>query len=233
MLISIAIPVYEMNSMGKYFLDISLRNIANQTYKDIQVVISDHSVNSELEELCNLYSEKLNILYLKNVEKRGSSSANLNNALKNCKGQIIKILMQDEFLHDNLSVEKITNIFINNKEAKWLVSGCIFGPSEFDVKGSMFPVYSNDIIKGVNTIGSPSMLTIKNEDLEFFDENLLWVMDCEYYKRMFDKFGEPIIVNEHQIFVAQHKDQVTSILSEQVKNTEVDYLIKKYSYELK
>ena len=67
MLVSIAIPVYEMNSMGKYFLDISLRNIANQTYKDIQVVISDHSVNSELEELCNLYSEKLNILYLKNV----------------------------------------------------------------------------------------------------------------------------------------------------------------------
>jgi hypothetical protein len=97
----------------------------------------------------------------------------------------------------------------------------------------MFPVYSNDIIKGVNTIGSPSVLTIKNKDLEFFDENLLWVMDCEYYKRMFDKFGEPIIVNEHQIFVSQHKDQVTSILSEEVKKTEVNYLIKKYSYEFK
>jgi len=233
MLVSIAIPVYEMNSMGKYFLDISLKKIADQTYKDIQVVISDHSINSELEELCNLYSEKLNILYLKNVEKRGSSSANLNNAIKNCKGQIIKILMQDEFLYDNSSIEKIKNIFINNEEAYWLLSGCIYGTSEFDVKGNMYPIYSDDIVRGINTIGSPSMLTIKNEDLEFFDENLLWVMDCEYYKRMFDKFGAPIIVKEHQVFVAQHKDQVTSILSEEVKKTEVNYLIKKYSYELK
>ena len=233
MLVSIAIPVYEMNSMGRHFLEISLKNIANQTYKDIQVVISDHSNNSEIEELCNLYSEELNILYLKNIEKRGSSSANLNNAIKSCKGQIIKILMQDEFLHDNSSIEKIKNIFIGNKEAKWLVSGCIYGPNEFDIKGSMFPFYSNDIVNGINTIGSPSMLTIKNEDLEFFDDNLLWVMDCEYYKRMFDKFGDPIIVNEHHIFVAQHKDQVTSILSEEIKKKEVNYLNKKYNYEFK
>jgi glycosyltransferase involved in cell wall biosynthesis len=233
MLVSIAIPVYEMNSMGRDFLDISLKNISNQTYKNIQVVISDHSVNSDIEELCGLYSKNLNILYLKNTEKRGSSSANLNNAIINCKGQIIKILMQDEFLYDNLSIEKIVSIFTNNKDVFWLVSGCIYGPSEFDVRGSMCPTYSNDIIKGVNTIGSPSMLTIKNEDLEFFDENLLWVMDCEYYKRMFDKFGEPIIIDEHQIFVAQHKDQVTSILTEDIKKAEVDYLIKKYSYEFK
>jgi glycosyltransferase involved in cell wall biosynthesis len=233
MLVSIAIPVYEMNSMGRDFLDISLKNISNQTYKNIQVVISDHSVNSDIEELCDLYSKNLNVLYLKNTEKRGSSSANLNNAIINCKGQIIKILMQDEFLYDNLSIEKIANIFKNNKSVYWLVSGCIYGPNEFDLRGSMYPIYSSEITKGVNTIGSPSMLTIKNENLELFNENLLWVMDCEYYKRMFDKFGEPTIINEHQIFVAQHKNQVTSILSEEVKNAEVDYLIKKYSYEFK
>lgn len=222
-----------MNSMGKHFLDISLKNIANQTYKDIQVVISDHSKNSEIKELCNLYSEELNILYLKNVEKRGSSSANLNNAIKNCKGQIIKILMQDEFLHDNSSIEKIVNAFTGDNCINWIVSGCLYGSNEFNIKGSMYPVYSSDIIKGINTIGSPSMLTIRNENLEFFDESLLWVMDCEYYKRMYDKFGEPFIINEHHIFVAQHKNQVTSFLSEEVKKTEVDYLIKKYNYEPK
>jgi glycosyltransferase involved in cell wall biosynthesis len=233
MLVSIAIPVYEMNSMGKYFLDISLRNISNQTYKNIQVVISDHSVNSDIENLCNLYSKKLNILYVKNSENRGSSSANLNNAIRNCDGKIIKILMQDEFLYDTTSLEKLVNIFTNDNCINWTVSGCIYGPSEFDIRGSMYPAYSKDIIRGINTIGSPSMLTIKNENLEFFDENLLWVMDCEYYKRMYDKFGEPHIINEHHIFVAQHINQVTSILSEEVKNEEVDYLIKKYNYEFK
>lgn len=228
MLVSIAIPVYEMNSKGKYFLDISLKSILNQTYKNIQIVISDHSKNSEIEELCKLYSSDLNILYLKNTKKRGSSSANLNNALKNCTGEIIKILMQDEFLYDNNSIENIKNIFTEKDDIYWLASGCVYGLDEYNIRGSMYPKYSEDIIMGINTIGSPSMLTIRNTDLEYFDENLLWVMDCEYYKRMFDKFGEPFLLNKHQIFVAQHKDQVTSMLSQEIKNIEEDFLIKKY-----
>lgn len=232
MLVSIAIPVYEMNSIGIHYLDINLKAISKQTYENIEVVISDHSVNSDLENLCKSYDDKLNIRYLKNAKKRGSSSANLNNALKNCKGQIIKILMQDEFLYDQNSIKKIANLFIDNNQILWTASGCFFGPDEFNIKGNMFPFYSEDITKGINTIGSPSMITIKNENLQFFDENLLWVMDCEYYKRMYDKFGEPYIINEYHIFVAQHKDQVTSLLSDEVKNKEVEYLIKKYNHEL-
>jgi hypothetical protein len=39
-------------------------------------------------------------------------------------------------------------------------------------------------------------MTIKNKDLMFFDESIDWLMDVEYYKRMFDKYGEPNILNE-------------------------------------
>ena len=108
-LISVVIPVYEMCGDGVFFLEKSFNTLINQTYKNIEVVISDHSVGTDIEELCVKYSNNLNIKYLKNIHNRGGSSSNLNNGLKNCDGTIIKILMQDEFLYDEQGLEKINN----------------------------------------------------------------------------------------------------------------------------
>ena len=41
--ISIAIPCYDINGKGGEVLDYSMNIINNQTFKDIEVVISDHS----------------------------------------------------------------------------------------------------------------------------------------------------------------------------------------------
>jgi len=231
--ISIAIPVYEMNSSGVSFLDLSLKRICLQSLKEIEVVISDHSKNNDIEKLCKEYSDKLNIVYIKNEEKRGSSSANLNNALKNCKGEIIKILMQDEYLYDINALKKIKDKFDNNKDKQWLLTGCLNGREPDKIMSGMFPVYSNNIVLSQNTIGSPSVMSIRNNNnIEFFNEDLIWIMDCEYYKRMYDKFGSPAIINDYIVFVLQHKDQVTSFLNNEIKTKEEKYLIEKYIHEL-
>jgi hypothetical protein len=54
------------------------------------------------------------------------------------------------------------------------------------------------------------------------------MMDCEYYKRYFDKYGEPFILNENHIFVTQHKNQVTNLITQERKNKEVELIQKTY-----
>jgi len=226
-MISIAIPTYEMGNLGVEFLRISLNKITEQSYKNIEVVISDHSKNSDIKNLCDTFSTNLKIKYFNYSKNYGNSSANLNNALKNCDGTLIKFLMQDEFLCDSFALEKIKNSFENNT-INWLLTGCLYGKNMNTILGKMLPKYSNDIIKGINSIGSPSVLTIRNENIEFFNENFIWVMDCDYYKKLYDKFNKPFIINEYLVFITQHENQLSVLLNDEQKNNEVSELIKKY-----
>jgi len=229
MLVSIAIPCYEMFGKGSVFLDFSLKKIKDQTYKNIEVVVSDHSLDDEIKNVCDKYKNEINIVYIKNEKNRGSSSANLNCALKKCSGEIIKILMQDEYLLEKTSIEEIEKKFSENDSIKWLLNSCVFGGFPNFEKGRLTPRYSDGITKSINTIGSPSVLTIKNENLIFFNEDLIWVMDCDYYKRIYDLFGLPDILDKHLVYIVQHDKQVSNIINKDQKEKEEEYLNKKYN----
>lgn len=226
-MISIAIPTYEMNGLGDSFIEQSLEFISKQTYTNFEIIISDHSLDNKIANVCTKFSN-LNIKLIKNNINRGSSSANLNNAMKHCSGSVIKILMQDEFLYDANTLLDIKKVF-EDENINWVITGCLYGNNINEIKGNMIPYYSNQIVNTVNTIGSPSVLSIrKTNDLELFNEDLIWVMDCEYYKRLFDKYGEPFIIPEHKIFVNQHENQVTNIINRERKISEENYLMNKY-----
>jgi glycosyltransferase involved in cell wall biosynthesis len=227
-MISVAIPVYEMGNFGLPFLDESLKFLSNQTYQNFEVVISDHSKNTEIYEYINNHKYNFSIRYLKNSLNIGNSSANINNALKSCEGEIIKILFQDEFLYDKNTLEKIKNSFEQNPRKSWLLNGCFYGENIHNFKGKLNPTYTDNIIKGINTIGSPSALSILNSSKILFDEKIIWLMDCDYYKRCYDTLGEPIIINEPLVFVTQHKNQLTNIIPVEKKIEENQYIKNKY-----
>ena len=68
-LVSICIPTYEMNGIGSSFLQKGLNSILRQTYKNIEVVISDHSQDDEIKNIVLSYDNKLNIKYIRNSKK--------------------------------------------------------------------------------------------------------------------------------------------------------------------
>lgn len=228
-LVSIVLPTYEMVGEGSFFFEKNLIKMLDQTYKNFELVVTDHSVDSSIEDICSKYSNKLNINYIRNDKKRGSSSANMNNGIIHCKGDIIKLLMQDDYFYDNKSLENIVKIFNENENINWLISGCVYGDKKGNVMGSLIPYYTDNIINGENRIGPPCVVTIKNETPLLFNENLIWMMDCDYYKRLFDKYGDPFILNDHQVFVTQHSNQVTNLITEERKNSEVELIQKTYS----
>ena len=95
-MISIAIPAYDMNDLGAKFLTEMFDTIDNQTYRDVEVVVSDHSEDNNILEVCDKYSDIFPVTYIRNFYDRGNGPANTNTALRHCNGDLIKIMFQDD-----------------------------------------------------------------------------------------------------------------------------------------
>ena len=227
-LLSVCIPTYEMNGKGATFLEHSFKILENQGFKDFNVVISDHSSNTDIKDLCYGYRDKLDIVYLKNINGIGNSSSNINHAIKHANGKLIKVLFQDDFLYNEDSLEITVVNFDLNKD-KWLVSRCEHSHDGFTFTRDFKPVYNHDIHLGNNTISSPSVLTVLNDEPLLFDENLIWLMDCDYYKRCYNKFGLPKILNAITAVNRVGDHQVSNTLATQeIKNNEYKYVLNKF-----
>lgn len=245
---SICIPAYEMRGWGLDFLKFNLKTIKQQSFSDFEVIISDHSQNNDIQSLCK--ETNLNIKYFKNDYKVGNSSANINNAIKNSNGKWIKVLFQDDFLYGKKALEDL-NCFIKNNfqtysetcdengifqyendldDVGWVVTG-----SEHTIDGNNLinpyePRWSEEsILKGHNTISSPSVLCFKNQkDNIFFDENLNWLMDIDYYYRLYLKYGEPKIMKNINAVNRVWSGSESSRLSQEDKDKEVDFFKNKF-----
>ncbi len=227
-LLSVCIPTYEMNGVGHVFLKQSFDILTRQSFKDFDVVISDHSRTDVIKDLCDEYTSRLDIHYYRYNEKIGSSSANLNNAITKATGKMLKILFQDDFLYDENSLQNIANNFDVIKD-RWLVTACEHSKDGVNYYRPFYPKYNDKIYLGNNTISSPSVLTIKNERPLLFDENLTWFMDCDYYKRCHDAFGDPKILNAINVVNRTGAHQVSSTVADKaLRKREYRYILEKY-----
>lgn len=225
MTISVAIPCYEMLGRGVDMLSYSFSTLKKQTLKDFEVVVSDHSKDNNIAKLCK-NEKQLNIKYIKNKKNYGSSSANINNAIKNCSNELIKILCQDDFLFGIEALNKTIKEFDYTK--KWLTTSYIHTYDRINLFNHHIPKW-NDKVYLENTIGTHSCLTILNDDPMLFDENLIWYMDCELYYRYWKKYGESIIIKEPTMCQMLWKGQVTNtIINQQIIDNEKLYILNMY-----
>lgn len=231
-LVSIAISTYEANGAGPKLLKKNLDEIMKQDYSNIEIVVSDHSSDNKIKNLCENYPKEKNfpIIYIHNPNNKGNSSQNTNNAINHCKGEYIKILFMDDYLYRNDTISEIVNKFEKNPTKKWLVHSYMHTKNYKDLYYLHHPRFSHDIVF-CNKIGCPSCLTIHKSVLERFDEKLKWYMDCEFYYRILQEYGPPIFEYSTTPFIINlhHENQVTNteINDDLVKN-ETIYIKKKY-----
>jgi len=147
--------------------------------------------------------------------KNGLMAENTNSGIKRAKGGIIKILaMDDYFAHEN-ALQRIIDAF----KGTWLVTACDNNPH---------PYWTDDIETGNNKLGGLSALTFINNDPLLFDENMSWLLDCDYYKRLYKRYGLPVIIDDVNICVGIHPSQMTNTLTREDKLLEANYMDKKY-----
>ena len=150
------------------------------------------------------------------ITKQGKMANNTNAGINYARGEYIKILYLDDTLaHPNALQEMVDAI----GEKKWLICGC---------DTNEFPYYTEDIQNGNNKLGSPSCLMIKNDQPMLFDENMSWLLDCDYYKRMYQSYGEPVILEGVHVNMGVGDHQMTHILTYAEKRVEEEYINRKY-----
>ncbi len=221
--LSICIPAYDANGEAKGLFARNLDMLKKQTLKDFEIIVTDNSENNTVKNLCeNPLYQSLHIKYFKNPRK--GIAVNTNEAIKRAGGKFIKILYMDDYLANENSLQDI----IDNFKGNWLVTGCGHDKGDGKIKNIHFPKYNKNIYLGKNTIGSPSVITIKNEGLLLFDEDLTWLLDCDYYKRLYDKYGEPEILNKINVVIGLGKHQMTNLLGYKTKWKERKLMQKKY-----
>jgi glycosyltransferase involved in cell wall biosynthesis len=219
-----------MHGRGAAFLARSLMALDRQTLRDFEVVVSDHSRDAALETLCLNRRQFYPLRYVRCPVGRGNSSVNTNFAVRQAMGDIVKIIHQDDFLVRDDALERIVRAMRAAPDRHWGGVGCVHvDESGTDLRTPHRPSLSPRILDGDNTFGAPSVMFARRESFLEFDEELIWVSDCELYHRLAQTWGEPILMDDLLVAVRQWSHQVThTAVSEDRKTREIRYAIEKH-----
>ena len=235
-LVSICIPTYN----GETYLDEALSSIQKQSYKHLEVIVSDDgSIDSTLKKVevfKNIVDYKVNI-YLHQPKGIG---ANWNNCIKNANGAYIKFLFQDDVLLPEC-IEDMVKVLEHNPSVGLVAcKRDIIFPSEYfsakieawiktygDLQKNLPVQYENNlhyIDKGFfktnvfhtapyNKIGEPSAYMFRKEvinEIGYFREDLKQILDYEFCYRLL-KTHRISFIDKKLVKFRLHELQATNI----------------------
>ena len=158
------------------------------------------------------------------ITKAGSMPVNSNRAIQSAKGEIIKILFLDDYFTYDDSLKNI----VDNFTGTWLVTGCEHDDG-VQRKSPHLARWNEEMYRGVNTIGSPSVVAFSSDHPLMFDEKLSWMLDCDLYTRLFQRYGLPVILDDINVAIGIGDHQTTHNLTREQKEEEVKYMLEKHS----
>jgi len=229
---SIAIPAHDRGENGPVWMRELLDSIKRQTFQDLEIVVSDQSKNDNILDVCHEYSDDFEFKY---VKYSGSVPCeNINIALDECEGEIIKPMFSDDlFIVDN-ALEIIDSEY-NKTKCSWFFSGFCGtrdGQSFYDHK---VPVWTDYMLEGRNLLSSPSVVSFLNTSKQHFDENLKLLLDTEFYHRMRWENGMPHIIEEVLVANRDHDNRISSHQTSQydavIEHPEGSWMINRSEYE--
>lgn len=236
-LISICIPAYKQVE----FLKRLLESISIQTFRDFEVVVTDDSNDDTVYELIKNYKHNFPITYTKNTVALGSPE-NWNASIKLAKGEWIKMMHDDDWFVNELSLAKFAEAAKISLGTSFIFSGY----TEINVRTNSRKnfIISNFYLKLLeksplnlfkqNFIGHPSTTLVKNNPYCLYDKNLKWVVDFEFYIRYINKYKSFVAIKDTLITIGISEYQITKAA---FRNPEVEipenlYLLHKFGEKI-
>lgn len=188
-LVSVVIPTYNRET----YLDSAIESVANQTYKNIEIIVVDDGSKIEYaKKICSKYPQ-CTYFYKEN----GGLSSARNYGISVAKGEFIallddddlflphKIEVQIEILKNKLDVDCVHSSALIIDE-KGIPTGELIGASDQKIHQRSGYVFWNAL--GVWVVKSPTPLFRRKVfDTLLFDESILVGEDVDFYQRMFFK----------------------------------------------
>ncbi len=199
-LVSVVMPVYNACRANKQFLIKALDSIANQTYKNVELVIVDDGSTDETHTVCQDYlaaHPDLRVQYLRKTNGGQSSARNF--GIKASRGEYVGFLDQDDEWYET-KLEKVIPWLANKKiDVLYTDSDNIDGDDKVTFErihgqhhcGWPHPKSSLDDILFKDIFVMPGLMTIKKtalEQVDGFDENLSGYEDDDLFLRLYERF---------------------------------------------
>ncbi|WP_313373390.1 glycosyltransferase [Chishuiella sp.] len=249
-LISVCIPTYN----GEKFLQEALDSVKHQTYKNIEVIISDDLSKDNTLEIAEKFKNEVEFpVYIYSHQPNGIG-ANWNNCIQKSNGKYIQFLFQDDILESNSLEVKLNFIkkynlkavcskrLIINDRNEIVTTGVwyrycydlqkLYLNLEFNnfylfTKKDLNRITFKDVF--ANIFGEPIAFLFDKtlfEEIAFFNTSYKQILDIEYAYRILKKY--PIGLIEEPLFKFRlHEAQASSVNSTLNNHDEYKYL-KKY-----
>lgn len=233
-LVSICIPTCN----GAKYLTAALESVEQQTYKNIEILVSDDASKDETLNILNSFKQITKIPFIVLKHQPSGIGANWNNSIKHANGKYIKFLFQDDLLHATCIEEMVTvletekdvglvgakrSIIIEGEESKenkeWL-------DNYSDLQRSLKPLNPNRYVLDrtyfkqssfslhpENKIGEPSGVLLRKflvKQIGYFREDMIQILDVEFYNRVLKK-SKIVILNKPLFTFRLHNDQATAM----------------------
>ena len=248
-LVSICIPTFN----GEAYLEECLHSAINQTYKNIEIIVSDDASKDGTLQIINEITSKTDIPIFIFKHQPNGIGANWNNCIKNANGQYLKFLFQDDVLNEDCVARMMKMMLLNSNIGIVYAKRHFIYQEETDAIVEFKNVYGHlhnywadliveeDIVSGTkylkdrnflnapkNKIGEPtSVLLDKNclKKVGYFNEDLKQALDCEFWSRLMPHYNIGF-VDDYLSKFRLHKKQASVVnKSEKINENEDLYHI--------
>ncbi|MDF1584653.1 MAG: glycosyltransferase [Methyloprofundus sp.] len=229
-LVSICIPTFN----GEKFIDEAMQSAIAQTYRPLEIIVSDDASSDETLSIIKSFISKTEIPIKIFHHKPTGIGANWNNCVKKSNGDYIKFLFQDDLLTPDC-IKAMIELAIKDKEIGLIFSkrGFIFEGNDNDQKkwinqfkdlhsswkkieniqhGRKLLKDKNFLSTPRNKIGEPTVVLLKKSVFEkagYFSTELTQSLDYEFWYRVFKYFKVGFIDRELATF-RLHDQQATA-----------------------
>jgi glycosyltransferase involved in cell wall biosynthesis len=211
--ISICIPAYKRVD----YLRRLLESILEQDYHDFEVVLTDDSPDTDVQDLIAQFAARLPILYYKNTTALGTPE-NWNEGIRRASGTWIKVMHDDDWFQGTDSLGKFASAALANPDVNFIFSAYTNVYEKDDKRSEVrLGAIQHGLLKrslwyllGANYVGNPSCTLFRNHKEIFFDPAFKWVVDFEFYIRYLNRYKGWYYIDSPLIYVGMNDTQVTN-----------------------
>jgi glycosyltransferase involved in cell wall biosynthesis len=208
--ISIITPSFNQGG----FIEEAILSVLSQEYPDLEYLIMDGGSSDATLDVLKKYSGKVTWC---SEPDQGQTEA-INKGLRRASGSIVGYLNADDVLLPG-ALNKISQIFTADPQTWWVTGKCQIVDEENNEIRKPITLYKNTLLRWhsfslllmTNYISQPATFWRREalEAMGYLDESLRYVMDYEYWLRLYSR-RRPVFVPEYLAAFKIHRNSKTT-----------------------